>query len=62
MTTFKERVKQIKSAEKDVDKVLKAAKLQRTPRQMDWEYLFAIIITGMFFAFFLLVILVIGGR
>jgi len=39
MTTFDERVEQIESAEKDVDKVLKAAKLQRNPQGFDrWEY------------------------
>ena len=45
--TFKETVKEIKNAEKNVDKVLKAAKLQRTPKD-DETLLGVICIVGIF--------------
>ena len=54
MASFNKRVKQIASAEKDVDKVLKAARLKRTPMsdrrfEMIMEYiLYFFIIGGMF--------------
>ena len=39
MATFEERVEQIDNAEQDVDKVLKAARLDRIPREFDrWEF------------------------
>lgn len=54
MASFDKRVKQIADAEKDVDKVLKAARLKRTPMsdrrlEMIMEYiLYFVIIGGMF--------------
>ena len=38
MTTFKQTVKEIKAAEKCVDKVLKAARLTRNPVSYDWKW------------------------
>lgn len=60
--TFKQKVKQIAHAERDVDKVLKAARLQRTPKKgFDEDYLFGIIIVGMFMLFFLASFLIMRG-
>jgi t-SNARE complex subunit (syntaxin) len=50
---FEKRVEQIANAEKDVDKVLKAARLQRTPK--DNERLVMILIF-LAFVFFVLVV------
>ena len=66
MSSFKKRVKQIADAEKDVDRVLKAAKLQRHPKQHDpmmFEYILAIaVIVCMFAAYIVPMFLIMSGR
>lgn len=59
MRTFKEVVKGIKHAEKDVDKVLRAAKLQRNPepRFDSIDILAFMIVGGMFICFIVAMIL-----
>lgn len=63
MASFKKRVKQIARTEKDVDKVLRAARLTRHPidhryTNMVMEWVFAIIIVvGMFAMFITMMVL-----
>ena len=53
MTSFNETVKNIENAEKNVDRILKAAKLDRIERQprFSCDYLFAILILLMSMGF-----------
>ena len=65
MSSFNKRVKQIANAEKDVDKVLKAARLQRNPQNrpntdMVWEY--ALVIISIVGIFALMITMVICSR
>lgn len=58
--TFKQVVKGIKRSEKDVDKVLKAAKLQRTEKSCDYEGLFDMIMLVGFYGFGIVPLLIAG--
>jgi t-SNARE complex subunit (syntaxin) len=61
--TFEEVVKSIEMSEKDVDKILKAAKLQRYPRMSDTRFeiicamVVFIILVVMFFGFMAITII-----
>ena len=59
MKTFNETVWDIEKAEKKVDKVLKAARLQRHPKEsnVDWECICCMFCIFMVFALYALVII-----
>lgn len=59
MKTFNEAVKDIEKAEKKVDKVLKAARLQRHPKEsnVDWEFIFGMMCIMFVFGLYALVII-----
>lgn len=61
MKTFNETVKDIEKAEKKVDKVLKAARLQRHHKEsnVDWEFIFGL--SCMMFVFALYALIIITG-
>lgn len=56
--TFESKVKQIRNAEKDVDKVLKAARLERNPndnKRLEIILTYITTIIGMFLGFALII-------
>lgn len=58
--TFKQVVKGIKRSEKDVDKVLRAAKLERREKSHDYEGIFDIIMMVGFYGFGIVSLLIAG--